>query len=58
MQELFGAIGALKKAKLIKQGVAEVVYLNKDDAQKAVVKYNNRELDGWSLFSQRHSSVL
>ncbi|XP_041362250.1 uncharacterized protein LOC121378238 [Gigantopelta aegis] len=44
--ELFGAIGALKKAKLIKQGVAEVVYLNKDDAQKAVVKYNNRELDG------------
>ncbi|XP_067671492.1 uncharacterized protein [Haliotis asinina] len=44
--ELFGAIGALRKAKLIKQGTAEVVYVKKDDSVKAVQKYHNRELDG------------
>ncbi|XP_071107987.1 uncharacterized protein [Haliotis cracherodii] len=44
--ELFGAIGALRKAKLIKQGTAEVVYVKKDDSLKAVQKYHNRELDG------------
>ncbi|XP_064610253.1 uncharacterized protein LOC135474508 [Liolophura sinensis] len=44
--ELFGAIGALKKARLVKQGSAEVVYVNKEAAVVAVKKYHNRELDG------------
>lgn len=44
--ELFGAIGPIKRARLLKEGVAEVVYLNKEDVQKAIQKYNNRELDG------------
>ncbi|XP_048762160.2 polymerase delta-interacting protein 3-like isoform X2 [Ostrea edulis] len=44
--ELFGAIGPIKRARLLKAGIAEVVYLNKDDVQKAIQKYHNRELDG------------
>ncbi|XP_061191882.1 polymerase delta-interacting protein 3-like isoform X2 [Saccostrea echinata] len=44
--ELFGAIGPIKRARLLKAGVAEVVYLNKEDVQKAIQKYHNRELDG------------
>ena len=45
-QELFGAVGPLKKAKLLKSGQAEVVYVNKKDAVSAVQKYHSRELDG------------
>ncbi|GAB1598955.1 polymerase delta-interacting protein 3-like isoform X3 [Argonauta hians] len=44
--ELFGAVGALKKAHLLKPGCAEVVYLSYNDAVAAVNKYHNRELDG------------
>lgn len=44
--ELFGAVGALKKARLVKVGIAEVVYVNKEDALAAVRKYHMRELDG------------
>ena len=45
-QELFGAIGDMKKARLVKPGTAEVIYKEKSDAQMAVKKYNQRELDG------------
>lgn len=34
--ELFGDIGPLKRAKITKPGTAEVVYVNKADATKAV----------------------
>ncbi|XP_050412635.2 polymerase delta-interacting protein 3 [Patella vulgata] len=44
--ELFGAIGALKRAKISRPGIGEVVYVKKEDAQKAATKYHNRELDG------------
>ncbi|KAK3091482.1 hypothetical protein FSP39_020156 [Pinctada imbricata] len=44
--ELFGAVGPMKRARLVKAGVAEVVYTQKGDAQKAIQKYHNRELDG------------
>jgi RNA recognition motif-containing protein len=44
-QELFGAIGALKRARIPKRGFAEIVFVNKDDAMLAVKKYHNRELD-------------
>lgn len=46
IQELFGAVGALKKAHLLKPGCAEVVYISYNDAVAAVNKYHNRELDG------------
>jgi len=44
--ELFSACGALKRTKMIKPSVAEVVFVKKEDAEMAVKKYNNRELDG------------
>lgn len=63
IEELFGDIGALKKAKvckvsiimhsgsyfsfqLINPGHAEVVFVNRNDAKKAVEIYHNRQLDG------------
>ncbi|KAH9492817.1 polymerase delta-interacting protein 3 [Bulinus truncatus] len=48
--ELFGAVGPLKKAKLLKAGFAEVVYVNKQDAVSAVEKYHSRELDGQPMY--------
>lgn len=46
VQELFCVCGALKRARLVKVGVAEVVFVRKDDAVSAYRKYNNRCLDG------------
>ncbi len=40
--------GALKRARLAKLGVAEVVFVRKEDAVNAYRKYNNRCLDGES----------
>ena len=45
-QELFGAIGEMKKARLVKPGTAEVIYKDRSDARMAVKKYHQRELDG------------
>lgn len=47
-QELFCVCGALKRARLVHPGVAEVVFVKKDDAITAYKKYNNRCLDGES----------
>lgn len=44
--ELFGDIGALKRARLVEPGVAEVVFVKMSDAAKAVEIYHNRQLDG------------
>lgn len=41
--------GALKRARLVHPGVAEVVFVRKDDAVTAYKKYNNRCLDGESM---------
>ena len=46
LQELFGAIGAVRKVKMVKQGTAEVTYVKKDNALEATKTYNERELDG------------
>ena len=46
LQELFGAIGDMKKARLVRPGTAEVTYREKSTAQMAVKKYHQRELDG------------
>ena len=50
LQELFGAVGALKKARLMKPGIAEVVFVKKEEALMAIKKYHLRELDGNLLF--------
>ncbi|CAG5897461.1 unnamed protein product [Menidia menidia] len=47
--ELFCVCGALKRARLVKVGVAEVVFVRKEDAVSAYRKYNNRCLDVLSL---------
>jgi len=44
--ELFGDIGALRRAKLVNPGHAEVTFVNRADAVKAVEIYHNRQLDG------------
>ena len=46
LQELFGAIGPLKRANLLTRGQAEVAFIHKDHAVIALKKYHNRELDG------------
>ncbi|XP_066293343.1 polymerase delta-interacting protein 3-like isoform X2 [Branchiostoma lanceolatum] len=43
--ELFSDLGPLKRARLIKQGTAEVVYVRREDAINAYKKYHNRDLD-------------
>ncbi|MEQ2217709.1 hypothetical protein XENOCAPTIV_020129 [Xenoophorus captivus] len=44
-KELFCVCGALKRARLVKVGVAEVVFVRKEDAVSAYRRYNNRCLD-------------
>lgn len=46
IKELFEDIGQLLAARLVRPGVAEVIYKNLKDAQKAVDTYHNRQLDG------------
>ena len=41
--ELFGDIGALKRAKVSTPGTAEVTFVNRSDALKAVESYHNRQ---------------
>lgn len=43
--ELFGNIGTLKRARLIKEGTAEAVFVNRSHAVEAVNRYHMRELD-------------
>ncbi|KAG1933954.1 RNA-binding (RRM/RBD/RNP motifs) family protein [Pimephales promelas] len=52
--ELFCVCGALKRARLLKVGVAEVVFVRKDDAVSAYRKYNNRCLDGQPMKCNLH----
>lgn len=53
LQELFCVCGALKRARLVRVGVAEVVFVRKEDAVSAYRKYNNRCLDG-EYYGQGH----
>lgn len=55
--ELFGAVGALKKAHLLKPGCAEVVYISYNDAVAAVNKYHNRELDGQPMIVKQTTTM-
>ncbi|KAL7982469.1 hypothetical protein Chor_010067 [Crotalus horridus] len=47
VEELFCVCGALKRARLVNPGMAEVVFVKKEDAITAYKKYNNRCLDGY-----------
>lgn len=49
IKELFGDIGQLKRSKLFADGTAEVFYVNKADASKAIEVYHNRQLDGKAM---------
>lgn len=59
-QELFGDVGPLVRASLLRPGVAEVIYVQRSHALKAVEAYHNRQLDGLpmhcSLASGREES--
>lgn len=46
IKELFEDVGDLLISRLVKAGVAEVVYKTYKDASKAVETYHNRQLDG------------
>eukprot|EP00096_Caligus_rogercresseyi_P013831 TRINITY_DN642_c0_g1_i2.p1 TRINITY_DN642_c0_g1~~TRINITY_DN642_c0_g1_i2.p1 ORF type:complete len:368 (+),score=96.49 TRINITY_DN642_c0_g1_i2:103-1206(+) len=50
--ELFGDVGPLKRVKVVNPGTAEVVFVNRDDALKAVETYHNRQLDGKAMKCQ------
>ncbi|XP_039621602.1 polymerase delta-interacting protein 3 [Polypterus senegalus] len=52
--ELFCVCGALKRARLVKAGMAEVVFVKKEDAIAAYKKYNNRCLDGQPMKCNLH----
>ncbi|XP_072444530.1 polymerase delta-interacting protein 3 [Chiloscyllium punctatum] len=52
--ELFCVCGALKRARLLHPGLAEVVFVRKDDAITAYKKYNNRCLDGQPMKCNLH----
>lgn len=49
LKELFGALGILKRVRMLKQGAAEVVYSKRESALKAISTYHNRELDGKAM---------
>lgn len=46
IQELFEDIGELYESRIVRPGVAEVIYKSLNDAEKAVDTYHNRQLDG------------
>ncbi|OXB60391.1 hypothetical protein ASZ78_001217 [Callipepla squamata] len=52
--ELFCVCGALKRARLVHPGVAEVVFVKKEDAITAYKRYNNRCLDGQPMKCNLH----
>lgn len=46
IKELFEDIGELYDSRIVRPGVAEVIYKSLNDAEKAVDTYHNRQLDG------------
>jgi len=50
MEELFCTIGKIASARKIREGVAEVVFLNEDDAYRSIEMFNNRPLDGQPMY--------
>ncbi|XP_053639450.1 uncharacterized protein [Cherax quadricarinatus] len=46
MEELFGTIGPILSARMVREGVAEAVFMHMEDAYRSVEVFNNRQLDG------------
>lgn len=46
LQELFGDIGKLQIVKMSTPGTADITFLHKEHAEKAIEVYHNRQLDG------------
>ncbi|XP_055911115.1 uncharacterized protein LOC129945403 [Eupeodes corollae] len=46
IKELFEDLGELYESRLVRPGIAEVIYKDLKDAEKAVETYHNRQLDG------------
>ncbi|PAA79792.1 hypothetical protein BOX15_Mlig014501g3 [Macrostomum lignano] len=44
--ELFSSVGSVRKCSMLGSGKAEVVFPDRAEAETAVKRYNNRELDG------------
>ena len=58
IQELFSDVGHLKRVRISAPGTAEVIYINKADAVKAVEIYHNRQLDGKAMKCQIVGSAV
>jgi len=52
LSELFGDVGPLRRVKMLGPGSAEIVFLNKEDADRAIEVYHNRQLDGQPMKCQ------
>jgi len=53
LSELFGDVGPLRRVKMmLAPGSAEIVFLNKEDADRAIEVYHNRQLDGQPMKCQ------
>ncbi|XP_063961782.1 polymerase delta-interacting protein 3-like [Lytechinus pictus] len=58
IKELFGAIGELNKTRMVRPGLAEVVYVSRTDALQAISTYHNRELDGKPMLCKLDTSTI
>ena len=53
LSELFGDVRPLRRVKMmLAPGSAEIVFLNKEDADRAIEVYHNRQLDGQPMKCQ------
>lgn len=52
IQELFSAVGPVKRARMLGFGRAQVVFVRRDHAIEAIQKYNKRDLDGQPMLMQ------
>jgi len=50
MEELFCTIGKIVQARKIREGVAEVIFLDEEDAYRSIEMFNNRPLDGQPMY--------
>ncbi|VDO05960.1 unnamed protein product [Rodentolepis nana] len=55
--ELFAGVGALRSCNFVQPSVAHVIFNSAKDAQLAVARYNNRELDGKPMHVKLLTSI-
>ncbi|XP_071797342.1 uncharacterized protein [Asterias amurensis] len=58
IKELYGDVGPLKRARLVRSGLAEVVYVKREHALEAIARYHNRELDGLPMQCKLDTSTV